>query len=215
MNLRKWLLYLVPAAGVVVLLAYFNFTVFGIPFSDRLTLLLAFAIGPVAIIGVMQLHRQFGREYTGSLLPAATVFLVIAFALFNLMLVVQQSIFARYREGLSSSEGAAKESLRMIFNLVNQVQLGIDVSFDIFYCVGLILLSVVLLHLSLSRKIVGAYGIVTGVGLLVFNLATFPVPPTDSGLFDWGPATGLFWVAVIVLNVMDRRANPGKGQMLV
>jgi hypothetical protein len=211
-NLKKWLLYLMPAAGVVVLLAYFNITVFGIPFSERLALLLAFAIGPVAIIGVIQFHRQFAQQYKGSLLPTATAFLVIAFAFFNLMLVVQQSIFARYREALSSSGDGTRESLRVFFSLVNQVQLGIDVSFDIFYCVGLILLSIVLLHLSLSKKVVGAYGVVTGVGLLAFNMATFPVPPVESGLFDWGPATGLFWAALIVLNIMDRRAKPSRWQ---
>ncbi len=206
MKLKRVLIVSLPVAGLLVLLAYFNFTVFGVPISERLALILAFAIGPVAIIGVLQFRQKLSRLYKGDLLNIASVFLIIGFALLNLMIVVQQTIFAFHRKALqAATDESSKEMLRLMFSEINSVQLGIDISWDIFYCIGLILLSIVLLHLSISRKILGIYGLITGLGLLVFNLWTFPTPPGESGLIDFGPATGVFWVVLIVMVFFERR----------
>ena len=50
-------------------------------------------------------------------------------------------------------------------------------------------------------KWIGAFGKLSGLGLLVLSLWIFPYPPAQSGLIDLGPATGVWWVWVIVLMV--------------
>ncbi len=208
MNIKRASAFLLPIAGIVALATYFNITVFGIPLSDRLQLLLAFAIGPVAILGMLQIERQLSGRCRGYALRAGITFLVIAFAMFCLMLVVQQSIFATLRSSLASAGSeTAKESIRQIFYLVNQVQLGIDVTFDIFYTIGMVILSIALLSLNLKQKILGVYGIAIGIALLALNLLSFPTPPDEAGLIDFGPATGLFWVALVVFLFLERRAS--------
>ena len=206
MTLRKIPTLIISAAGFVVLLAYLNFAIGGIELSERLSLVLAFAIGPVAIFGVLSLTRELSKEVKGSLLRIATVFLVIAFALLNLMIVVQQSIFSYFQTYFNEADGeAAKDSLRMILKGVNPVQLGIDVSFDIFYCLGIIMLSAVILRLSLAHKVLATYGILSSGALLVLNLWTFPVPPADAGLIDFGPFTALFWITLIIIEQLRKR----------
>ena len=205
MSLKKFLVILLPVSGLLVLLVYLNETVFGIPIPDRLVLVLFFLLGPVAIVGILQFRKRLLRHYTGDLLNIATVFLIIAFSLLNLMLVVQQSSFAFHRKALQeAADESVKESLVLAFTEVNPVQLGIDISWDIFYCIGIILLSMVLLHLSLAWKILGIYGLITGLGLFALNMWTFPVPPGESGLIDFGPLSALFWVALIVIILFER-----------
>lgn len=206
MKFKRVLAIAIPTAGMLVLVAYFNFAVFGVPIPEKLALTLAFAIGPVAIIGILHLRRIFSKLYTGELLNIASVFFVIAFTLLDLMLIVQQAFFAFYQKTLQeTTDEPVKESLRLIFTQVNSVQLGIDIAWDIFYCVGAILFSIVLLQLSRSWKILGIYSLLTVVPLLVLNMWTFPVPPDEAGLIDFGPPTAFFWVILIVMLLVQRR----------
>ncbi len=206
MKSKKVLGIVVPVAGLIVLAAYFNFAVFGVPIPERLALSLAFAIGPVAIIGILHLRRLLSEVYSGELLNMATVFFVIAFSLLDLMLIVQQAFFAFYQKAMQeTTDEPIKESLRLIYSQVNSVQLGIDIAWDIFYCVGAILLSIVLLHLSRSWKLLGTYGLLTVIPLLILNMWTFPVPPDEAGLIDFGPFTAFFWIILIVVMFIHRR----------
>jgi hypothetical protein len=206
MSFKKLSVIMLLVFGLLVLLAYLNETVFGIPVPERLVLVLFFLIGPVAIVGVMQFRKRLLPQYTGDLLNIATVFLIIAFSLLNLMLVVQQSLFAFHQKAIQgAADESTKESFRQAFTEVNSVQLGIDISWDIFYCIGVVLLSVVLLRLSLSWKILGIYGLITGLGLFVLNMWTFPVPPAEAGLIDLGPVSALFWLALIVIISFEPR----------
>jgi hypothetical protein len=43
-----------------------------------------------------------------------------------------------------------------------------------------------------------AAGVATGALLLVLNLATFPTPPSSSGLVDVGPLLGAWYAAVTI-----------------
>ena len=191
---------------MIVLLAYLNFALGGIDLSERLSLVLAFAIGPVAIVGLLDYFRKLSDKVSGGLLQTATVFLVIAFALLNLMLVVQQSIFSFYSSSLAGAESeSAKELVQIACRAVNPVQLGIDVSFDIFYCLGIIFLSSVFLGLNRIHKFIGMYGILSAGLLLTFNIYTFPIPPADAGLIDIGPFTIIFWAGLIAGDFIDKR----------
>jgi hypothetical protein len=197
------------ALGLLAVLIYIATAIGLIKDVTPLTLALVFAIGPVAIFGVLSISDHLAQDGPAPTLRPATVFLVIAFALFTLMLVVQQTVFIRFREfSRQATDPAALEGLRTAFRLVNQVQLGIDVCFDIFYCAGVALLSIAMYrHRDFGRSI-GAFGVLSAAGLLFLNLATFPHPPAERGLVDLGPVTGVWWVVVILQFIrIQRRAR--------
>ena len=83
--------------GLAILLAYLNFAFGWVLLSQRLGLVLAFAIGPVAIWGTLAIYESFVRVFGSFALRVGTIFLVIAFALLTLMLTMQQAVFAEYQ----------------------------------------------------------------------------------------------------------------------
>jgi len=203
--MRKLVSILGGVLGLSILLAYLNFAFGWVMLSDRLSLVLAFAIGPVAVFGTLALSENLMRVFGTSTLRVGTIFLVIAFALLTLMLTMQQAIFAEYQQLLeATAEPKALASLEASFALVNQIQLGADVAFDIFYSLGIIFVSSVLVRSKGLERVIGAYGVLVGTGLLVLNLWFFPTPPAVAGSIDLGPATIVWWVALIVL---DGRLN--------
>ena len=95
--MRKLLPLLGGAIGFVVLLAYLNFAFGWVMLSQRLSLLLAFAIGPVATFATLALSENLSKVFDKSTIRIGSIFLVIAFALLTLMLTMQQAIFAEYQ----------------------------------------------------------------------------------------------------------------------
>lgn len=195
---RRWVLFL-GVLGLVVVLTYLAATLGLLRNVDNLVLALVFGIGPVAIVGVLEIYERFPPTKVTLGLKAGSVFLVVAFALFNLMLVVQQLVRLQAREMISvAGEEATKQMLKAVLRMVDLVQLGIDVSFDIFYCLGVILVSVAMYSHRDFGRIIGVFGVLSAVALLSLNLAAFPKVPGESGLVDLGPITAVWWLAVIV-----------------
>jgi len=153
-----------------------------------------FLLGPFAIIGITLLASKYKPEDDYILIQLlGHIFLVIAFGLFTTMLVVQQAGFSFYH----SNKDLIVNS-KEIFNIINSVQLGIDISFDIFYCLGILFFSLSFLKLKRMGFVIGIVGLTTSLGLLAFNLITFPNPPNSSGLIDLGPFTIIWWVLIII-----------------
>lgn len=195
---RRWVLFL-GVLGLAVVLTYLAAALGLLRNVDNLVLALVFGIGPVAIVGVLEIYGRFPSAKVTLALKVGTVFLVVAFALFNLMLVVQQLVRLQAREMISvAGEEATKQMLKVVLSMVDLVQLGIDVSFDIFYCLGVILVSVAMYSHRDFGRIIGVFGVLSAVGLLSLNLAAFPEVPGESGLVDLGPITAVWWLAVIV-----------------
>jgi hypothetical protein len=205
--MRRTSLIGVGVLGLVVVLVYLGAALGFIRDVNQLLLILVFAIGPVAIVGVIAISNRLASEGNTLSLKAGTAFLIIGFALFNLMLVVQQTVFLQFRQLRSeAADEATKEALRLVFKGVNLVQLGIDVSFDIFYCLGVILFSTVMYRHPGFGKVFSVFGVLSAAALLAFNLYTFPYIPAESGLVDLGPVTGVWWLAVIVQMIrLDRK----------
>lgn len=208
--MRKLLPLIGGAVGLVVLLAYLNFAFGWVMLSQRLSLLLAFAIGPVAAFATLALCETLSKFFDKPTIRLGSIFLVVSFAILTLMITMQQAIFAEYQQLLDAS-GAAKPTapLKEAFSLVNHVQLGADVAFDIFYSIGIVFISSVLVRGSGLERLIGAYGLVAGAGLLALNIWYFPKPPAMMGSVDLGPATIAWWVALIVLDgQLKKRDNP-------
>ena len=199
--MRKLLPLLGGFIGLAILLTYLNFAFGWVALSQRLSLVLAFAIGPVAVLGTLAIYESFMRVFGSFALRVGTIFLVIAFALFTLMATMQQAVFAEYQQLLGAMAPAeAPTSLKQSFALVNRVQLGADVAFDIFYSLGIILISIVIVRRRGFGRVAGAYGLVVATGLLALNMWFFPTPPAAAGSVDLGPATIAWWVGLFVLD---------------
>lgn len=194
--------------GVVAILVYLMLA-FGIaPVSDRLILVLAFAIGPAIMMAMLELYAGLAPSHDGRLLRTATVFLVLGFAMLTAMIVVQQAIFIGADASFYvDSELPAEETRRYLFMGLNMVQLGLDVTFDIFYSVGLILLGVIVYRSPEGGKILGGVAVALAAALLALNIWTFPIPPSEAGLVDLGPATAIWWL-VFILSRNRRKKEP-------
>ena len=169
-------IYLISATGIIPL-----------PIAIARTAL--FLLGPFAIIGITSLASSYTPHEDYKLIQHfGHIFIVIAFGLFTTMLVVQQAGFSFYESNKEFITNAKE-----VFRLVNSVQLGIDISFDIFYCLGILFFSFSFLKLKGLGLLVGIIGVTTSIGLLSLNMITFPIPPAESGLIDLGPFSIIGW----------------------
>ena len=181
-----------PIAGFLGIAAYFAAASDILP--SHATLILAFAMGPLLSVAFIGFYHFLRPHRNSVALQTATVFGVIAGTLVNLMLVVQQALFIGVPSAMRAAMGPAWAGL-------NWVQLGIDVSWDIYISVATILLGWVLCTHPRFGKVLGGTTILAGLLLLILNLWTFPTPPGESGLFDVGPFVGL-WFVVLSLRML-------------
>ena len=181
-------IYLISATGI-----------FPLPIAIARTAL--FLLGPFAIIGITSLASSYTPHEDFKLIQHfGHIFIVIAFGLFTTMLVVQQAGFSFYESNKEFITNAKE-----VFRIINSVQLGIDISFDIFYCLGILFFSFSFLKLKGLGLLVGVIGVITSMGLLSLNMITFPHPPAESGLVDLGPYTIIWWVLIVIY--IDRIHN--------
>ena len=174
-------IYLISAIGIIPL-----------PIAIARTAL--FLLGPFAIIGITSLASSYTPHEDFKMIQhIGHIFIVIAFGLFTTMLVVQQAGFSFYESNKEFITNAKE-----VFRIINSVQLGIDISFDIFYCLGILFFSFSFLKLKGLGLLVGIIGVITSMGLLSLNMITFPHPPAESGLIDLGPYTIIWWVLMAI-----------------
>lgn len=198
---------LVPLLAAVPLVVYLGFALGGMSFTTVINLVLAISIGIAGLIGTIEIYRELASTQEGTTLTTGTIFLLIAFSFFVLMVVVQQATFLALRDLANSNPSEHHQALALG---LNYIQLGIDVTFDVFYSLGIGLVSWVMMRMPGITAWIGVYGILSGVFLLGLNLATFPVPPSSAGLFDAGPFTALWWLSFIVAGAIEkaRRKDP-------
>ena len=185
---------------VIVIIAFVSVGIYIISATGIISLPIAiartamFLLGPFAIIGITSIASSYTpHEDFKKIQHIGHIFIVIAFGLFTTMLVVQQSGFSFYESNKESITNAKE-----VFRLVNSVQLGIDISFDIFYCLGILFFSFSFLKLKGLGLLVGIIGVTTSISLLSLNMITFPIPPAESGLIDLGPFSIIWWVLIAI-----------------
>jgi Flp pilus assembly pilin Flp len=166
---------------------------------DVIARLLFFAIGIFGVISVGGMFHIFKKHRNSVMLQQAVLLIIIAFTMFTLMAVVQQTIRAFWAD--TEMTGITKESQYIVLRTVDSVQLGMDITFDIFYSLGFLLISILMFKHPRFGKIFGILGILAILPMLVFNLYTFPYPPSDAGLIDLGPVTGLWGLAVLIQTI--------------
>jgi hypothetical protein len=178
------------ASGVVTLAAYTAFILVTGPLLLGVVLAAAFGVclGP-ASAGVRSLLRAHRRSVLSDIGLAANI---AAGVLFVAMAFVQLSV----GDALDADRGRALEAaVREVFD---RVQLGLDVAWDVFISLGTIAFALDMRRHPRFGLPYSAAGVATGALLLVLNLATFPVPPGNSGLVDVGPLLGAWYAAVTI-----------------
>ena len=186
---RSWILY-----GMVAgILADISYTIAGaeLPFLGAVNVYLGMAFGPLIAVAYVGMYHFFRLHRNTVALQAATIFGVIAGTLVNLMVVVQSAIHQTIPAG-------ARESLGLAYAGLNMVQLGMDVSWDIYLAVATILLGFVMRGHPRFGWIWAAAAFLIGGGLLALNLVTFPIPPANAGSVDLGPVSGVLYLGIAI-----------------
>ena len=170
------------------------------PLPKKITVTLASLFGPLLMAASLGLYYFLKAQRTTVTGQLAVLSNIIAAAMVSLMLIVQLSVNMSM-EGLmeSAGEGISEATKKWIWQVVDKVQLGMDVSWDIFIAIGTIFFAVTMIKHPRFGKIFGFVGFLIGHLLLIFNLATFPTPPGEAGLIDLGPAVGLWYFAAALL----------------
>lgn len=145
----------------------------------------AAAFGPMGVINSFAIYRVLAWERQGAANRLALLMSLLAYAIVTMMLLVQGSV-----SYFAIESGSAPSLLQVL----RAVDLGMDLAWDIFMGVSLVLTAGVMRgHGRFGRWWSYAAGAL-GALLIVFNGVTAPVPPSSAGLVDVGPATALYGV---------------------
>ena len=109
-----------------------------------------------------------------------------------MMMSIQLAVGIGMENYISSSSISNPELLHFMQKSLRLIDLGIDVSWDLFIGVSLIFLSIAINKNNLFKIWWTIIGSILGIGLIVLNVATFPWPPNTKGLIDIGPLVGLY-----------------------
>jgi len=184
-------------AGLLSIICYFGAAV--LPLPQSIGNLLGFAFGPLIVVSYIGIYALWSQRNDGALIRISYVFGIIYGAIVTSLIFIQVANNMWHNEYMALAETEnAKETLSIIHRAVNRVQAALDVAFDIFVTVSVILLGIVLLKDSIASKIFGITGIMIATLLLVLNLYTFPDGPYEAGLFDAGPFLGLWYAAFFI-----------------
>ena len=201
-TLRSWLRFTI-FNGLAAVISYV--TAAFVPLPEIISLLLAFAFGPFFLLashGLYHIIRSWKESIT---LIVGTLFNIIGTALVTLMLVVQQTSFAFHNQYKTEDRGTVTdEQLKWIFREVNSTQLGIDLAWDIFISAGTFFLSLSMWNHPVYRKVYSITGILVSVLLFSFNMASFPVPPSEAGSIDFGPFVALWYLTLTLWTWVKR-----------
>ncbi len=190
--------------GFAAVISYLA-TVF-IPLPVTISLLLAFLFGPFFMMATLGTFFIIKSWKASTFLFAGTVFNLVATAFVTLMLVVQQSSYAFHDQFKTQVRpGVSNEQLNWIFKEVNSVQLGMDVTWDIFVSAGTFFLALSIYKHPVFKNIFAYTGMLAAVLLFSFNMYYFPQPPASTGSIDFGPLVSLWYSALTVYTLIKRK----------
>jgi hypothetical protein len=185
-------------AGILSIIFYFLAAVASF-IPDSIGRLLGFAFPLLWIISFIGLYHFLRKQNHTPSLEIAYIFGIIGAAIALSFIVVQSANFIWHDAAMETANSEdAKALLKSSYAGVNRVQLGLDVAFDIFVTISWILFGLNIAKSPNFSKILGYIGSLLALGLLAFNMYTFPNPPADSGLFDIGPLLAL-WMFVFYI----------------
>jgi hypothetical protein len=180
-----------------------------ISFSPPLTFLIAMSWPILSIIFAFSVYT-FILNYRQSILnQLAFLFTCMAFVLVSIMLSVQLVVKTGLEGSINQASGEAKDTLRLIYESMRWIDLGVDLAWDLYLGTALILLSLVLKKHPKFGLWLGIILLILAVALITFNLLYFPDPPDR--LFDVGPLIGIFIIVlasrIVYLGIRQKSAS--------
>lgn len=178
-------------AGVCVLLFYIVVSVNSSLIPFWLAIPFVMLAGPIIYLVVQHI---FSGKFVNTILLEkmrnGINLLGMAFFVFTILSIVQQAGLIRY-------ESIESKNMKNTFYLINSVQLGFDLVFDVFYGLGIMIISKVFIDEN-KKSVLGWLGVTLSLTLLGMNVLTFPEPPASKGYIDFGPVTLLWWILLII-----------------
>ena len=123
------------SAGIVACIIYPLMII--VEMHRILTIILAVAFGPLLSLSSVGLYHLLQLRRKTITAPIAAVANIIAGTIVNMMLVVQLAISYSMRDDLkTATDVVTKSTLEWVWKAVDKVQLGLDVSWDVFIAIG-------------------------------------------------------------------------------
>ena len=170
-----------------------------VPFPEKISLLLAFAFGPLFMLSSVGLFFVLKHWKDSINLRIAVLFNTVATAMVTMMLVVQLTGQEFHQQYKAADRGSVSvEQLNWIFKEVNSVQLGMDLAWDIFISIGTFFFALVMFNHPKMNKVISILGMIFSVLLLGFNVTYFPEPPGEAGSIDFGPFVAIWYIVLMV-----------------
>jgi hypothetical protein len=182
---RSWIL-CTRLAGVCALLAYFAVPVFHVvPWPAGRWVF--FLIGPSIALAAFAL-LQACRHREGDVARTVGLWAVMIAGLYmHAMTVIQDGNFTTMRGRIAAAEDAVVEQTeRAVLWGVNNVQLSLDIAFDLWIAGGAIFLAAGWM-LKRRRRWLGILGLLAATFALGMNVWKYPAPPAEVGGIDGGP----------------------------
>ena len=182
---RGWIL-CTRIAGVCALLGYFAVPVFHLP-PWPVGRWVFFLIGPSLALGAFAFLQacRFRRVDVARTVGLWAV--MIAGLFMHVMAVIQDGNFTTMRERIAAAESAVvKQTETAVLWGVNNVQLSLDICFDIWITGGAILLAAGLV-LTRGLRWLRWLGLAIAAFTLGMNIWKYPEPPAEVGGIDGGP----------------------------
>jgi hypothetical protein len=170
-------------AGFVACLTYPLATF--VPLPMLATAAVAACFGPALAVACFGLKALLDVEKPTASSALGLLLNALGGALFAAMALVQIAIGHLVKD-------------RSFFLSLNGIWLGLDKAFDVYIGLGTIFFAVAMWRHPRFGRVFAVTGLVIGAGLIFLNFYTFPSSPADAGLFDPGPAIGLWYLAVTI-----------------
>jgi hypothetical protein len=181
-----------------------------LPLPDTLAVACFIYFGPFVTVGIVGLYPFLAKVRTSVPLALGTLFGAIA-GVTNMTFAVVQLENLHYIRGYARAAATpeGREAWGNILNGVFTVQNGLNYVSDFFldWCIFLLAWSM-WTHPKFGKAFAIA-GVVAAGAHFGMKAWTFPVPPSEAGLFDAGPAVSV-WFALVTLQVLRhlRWMNP-------
>lgn len=177
-----------------------------VPLPEFVSLPLVAAFGPGLIISSVGLYYFLKIHRHTVTSQMAVLFNIIAGTLLSVMIIVQLAIRDKM-PALSSFDttDSIQAALRNLWLGLDNVQLGLDIAWDVYLVFGTFFFALNMVKHPRLGKIIGLSGMTIAALLFVMNLYTFPQPPGEAGLFDFGPITGLWYLTAGVCILFSLR----------
>jgi hypothetical protein len=154
---------------------------------------LCISLGAPGVYYLLALHRKTVSLQMGVASSAVSGVMVLT------MLIVQLSVNAVVVPMIEAPpEGVTEAAVRMTWNAVSQVQLGLDIVWDVYLCIAAFLIAWNMRRHPRFGVFFSATGLLIAAALFALNIATFPEPPAEAGSIDLGPLIGLWFLAVTI-----------------